>query len=316
MEARETDVEYPQDESIVASQIDGIAGGILDMIDNTSPLEGGNVEPKEETQPEEPKTEEAPETAEAEETETATEEPDKYTIKWQGEEKEVTQDELIEYAQKGFDYTKKTQDLATEKDNLAPYIGLANQIKSRPDLAQKIAELITGNQQQPPPQIDDPVEQLKYEISQKAEAIAEKKVQDALAPMQKMQAINAVKMEARRDPDFEKIHTEMLNMVKSQPPSLQGELMNRLSWDIPAYVETFQFIKKKLASETKAPPKPVKKETHAPILESGGVESPQVAEGKAKTERITKMKAKALRSGDPTEIAAWLTSSGALDHLY
>ena len=46
MEARETDVEYPQDDSIVASQLDGIAGGILDMIDNTSPLDGGTVESK------------------------------------------------------------------------------------------------------------------------------------------------------------------------------------------------------------------------------------------------------------------------------
>ena len=29
MEARETDFEYPQDEGIVASQVDGIAGGIM-----------------------------------------------------------------------------------------------------------------------------------------------------------------------------------------------------------------------------------------------------------------------------------------------
>jgi tRNA nucleotidyltransferase/poly(A) polymerase len=46
------------------------------------------------------------------------------------------------------------------------------------------------------------------------------------------------------------------------------------------------------------------------------VESPQMAENKSKTERISKMKAKALRSGDPSEIGKWLTESGALDHLY
>ena len=107
----------------------------------------------------------------------------------------------------------------------------------------------------------------------------------------------------------------MLNLIKSQPPVLQEQLARRLNEDIPTYLETFQFLKKKLATETKKP-QAVKKETKTPILEAGGVESPQMADNKAKTERISKMKAKALRSGDPSEIASWLTESGALDHLY
>ena len=311
MEARETDVEYPQDENIVASQLDGIAGGILDMIDNTSPLDGGTVESKGETK------EEVTEDQTEEQTEEATpevEEPQKYQIKWQGEEKEVTQDELIELAQKGFDYTKKTQDLATERDNLAPYVGLANQIKARPELAQKIAELLTGTQQteQPP---SDPVDELKYEMKREAEQIADQKIKTAIEPLAQLQRINAVKAEVQRDPDYTKVQAEMLNLIKSQPPVLQEQLARRLNEDIPTYLETFQFLKKKLATETKKP-QAVKKETKTPILEAGGVESPQMADNKAKTERISKMKAKALRSGDPSEIASWLTESGALDHLY
>lgn len=311
MEARETDVEYPQDEGIVASQIDGIAGGIMDMIDNTSPLDGGTVESKGEAK------EEVTEDQTEEQTEEATpevEEPEKYTIKWQGEEKEVTQDELIELAQKGFDYTKKTQDLATERDNLAPYVGLANQIKARPELAQKIAELLTGTQQteQPP---SDPVDELKYEMKREAEQIADQKIKTAIEPLAQLQRINAVKAEVQRDPDYTKVQAEMLNLIKSQPPALQEQLARRLNEDIPTYLETFQFLKKKLATETKKP-QAVKKETKTPILEAGGVESPQMADNKAKTERISKMKAKALRSGDPSEIASWLTESGALDHLY
>ena len=310
MEARETDVEYPQDDSIVASQLDGIAGGILDMIDNTSPLEGGTVESKEEvTEEVKEETQEATPEPEKEEAE----EPDKFTIKWQGEEKEVTQDELIELAQKGFDYTKKTQDLAAERDNLAPYVGLANQIKARPELAQKIAELLTGTQQTPVS--DDPVDQFKHELKQEATAIADKKIKEALDPIQKQVIINAVKTEVRRDPDFDKIQAEIVNLIKSQPPVLQDQLARRLNEDIPTYLDTFQFIKKKLATEA-VKPTPVKKETKTPILEAGGVETPQMADNKAKTERISKMKAKALRSGDPSEIGKWLTESGALDHLY
>lgn len=312
MEARETDVEYPQDEGIVASQIDGIAGGIMDMIDNTSPLDGGTVESKGETEEVTKETTEET-TEETQEVETP-EEPQKYQIKWHGEEKEVTQEELIELAQKGFDYTKKTQDLATERDNLAPYVGLANQIKARPELAQKIAELLTGTQQteQPP---SDPVDELKYEMKREAEQIADQKIKTAIEPLAQLQRINAVKAEVQRDPDYTKVQAEMLNLIKSQPPALQEQLARRLNEDIPTYLETFQFLKKKLATETKKP-QAVKKETKTPILEAGGVESPQMADNKAKTERISKMKAKALRSGDPSEIASWLTESGALDHLY
>lgn len=310
MEARETDVEYPQDEGIVASQVDGIAGGIMDMIDNTSPLTGGTVESKGETTEEQTEEQTEVQTEEA-----TTEEPEKYTIKWQGEEKEVTQDELIELAQKGFDYTKKTQDLSIERDNLAPYVGLANQIKARPELAHKIAELLTGTQQVEQPQIDDPVEQLKYEMRKEAEQIADQKIKTAIEPLSQLQRINAVKAEVQRDPDYNKIQAEMVNLIKSQPPVLQEQLAKRLNEDIPTYLETFQFLKKKLATEA-VKPTPVKKETKAPLLEAGGVESPQMANNKAKAERMSKMKAKALRSGDPTEIASWLTESGALDHLY
>jgi hypothetical protein len=311
MEARETDFEYPQDEGIVASQVDGIAGGIMDMIDNTSPLDGGNVESKGEVEEEQTEAQAEEQTEET----TPADEPEKYTIKWQGEEKEVTQDELIELAQKGFDYTKKTQDLSVERDNLAPYVGLANQIKARPELAQKIAELLTGTQQVQQPQIDDPVEQLKYEMRKEAEQIADQKIKTAIDPLSQLQRINAVKAEVQRDPDYKKVQEEMVNLIKSQPPVLQEQLAKRLNEDIPTYLETFQFLKKKLATEP-VKPTPVKKETKAPLLEAGGVESPEMANNKAKTERLSKMKAKALRSGDPSEIASWLTDSGALDHLY
>lgn len=316
MEATETDFEYPQSEDVVDSKINDLAGGIMDMLDNTSPETGGTVESKHES--EQPDQTAEPVTEQPDKEEPEKEEPtqDRYTIKWQGQEKEVTQDELFELAQKGYDYTKKTQDLAQERDNLAPYIGLANTIKARPDIANKVAELIAGKTPEQVQSFDDPIEQLKYEIEQKAASIADQKIANALQPLQRVQVLNAVRAEVQRDPDYGKIHQSIIDMVKSQPPMVQKTLYAQLDQDPQAYLEAFQHFKKNMSPEVKELPKVVKKETHAPILESGGVETPSTIESKAKIERVTKLKAKAFRTGDPSELASWLRASGAIDHLY
>ncbi len=304
MEANETDVNDLQPNSQEDGSVDGIADGIMDLLDNTDPNSSGKVEAKE---------------VEEEVKEPEVEEPEKYTIKWQGQEKEVSQDELLDLAQKGFDYTKKTQDLALERDNLAPYVGLANRIKADPTLANQIADLVAGKQPQPKPEVktfDDPIEQLKWEIKQETLAEAKREISAAAIPMQRMQVLNAVKAEVQRDPDYAEIHQQIIDMVKSQPPAIQKTLYLQLDQDPQAYVETFQQFKNNRASKVTETPKPLKTETHAPILESGGVTAPEGVESKAKVERISKMKAKALRSGDPTSVADWLKASGAIDHLY
>jgi hypothetical protein len=307
MEANETDFNDLQPNSQEDGSVDGIADGIMDMIDNTNPNSSGIVEAKQ--------TEVATEKV----TEPEVEEPEKYTIKWQGQEKEVSQDELLDLAQKGFDYTKKTQDLALERDNLAPYVGLANRIKADPLLANQIAALVSGQTIAPKPEVrqfDDPIEQLKWEIKQETLAETKREIAQAAQPIQKLQVLNAVKSEIQRDPDYTEIHQQIIDMVKSQPPAIQRTLYLQLDQDPQAYMETFQQFKKNRASKVTETPKPVKTESHAPILESGGVTAPEGVESKAKVERISKMKAKALRSGDPTSVADWLKASGAIDHLY
>ena len=308
MEANETDFDYLQPNSQEDGSVEGIANGIMDMLDNTDPNTSGTVEskPTEETKPAEVKP-------------TEEQEEEKFVIKWQGQEKEVSQNELLDLAQKGFDYTKKTQDLALERDNLAPYVGLANRIKADPTLANQIADLVAGKQPQPKPEVktfDDPIEQLKWEIKQETLAEAKREISAAAIPMQRMQVLNAVKAEVQRDPDYAEIHQQIIDMVKSQPPAIQKTLYLQLDQDPQAYVETFQQFKNNRASKVTETPKPLKTETHAPILESGGVTAPEGVESKAKVERISKMKAKALRSGDPTSVADWLKASGAIDHLY
>lgn len=311
----EADVDYPQLDSQEDGRVGDLTNGIMDLLDNSDPNQAGTVEAKPD-QPQEEVTEETP----TEETETP-DETQKYIIKHQGQDKEVTEQELFELAQKGFDYTKKTQELAAERDNLSPYVGLANTIKARPELAQKIADLIAGKQEaahEATQQFDDPIEQLKYEIEQKASSVAEQKIQAALQPLQRMQVLNAVRSEVQRDPEYREIHQSIIDMVKSQPPSIQKTLYLQLDQDPQAYLEAFQHFKKQRGStaEPTEAPKPVSRVTKAPILEAGGVSAPDSVQTKEKAERLTKMKAKALRSGDPKAISEWLGASGAIDHLY
>jgi hypothetical protein len=310
MDAEQVDFNDLQPNSQEDGSLDGIADGIMDLMDNTDPNTSGEVgkKPAEVAQPV------------AEKATPESEEPEKYTIKWQGQEKEVSQEELINLAQQGFDYTKKTSDIARERDELAPYVGLANRIKADPLLANQIAALVSGQTIAPKPEVkqfDDPIEQLKYEIGQETLAATRREIQAAAQPIQKLQVLNAVKSEIQRDPDYVEIHQQIIDMVKAQPPAIQRTLYLQLDQDPQAYMETFQQFKNNRVpkAETKAPT-PLKTESHAPILESGGVTAPEGVESKAKVERISKMKAKALRSGDPTSVADWLKASGALDHLY
>jgi len=315
MEAKETDFEYLQPPEVVAGQMDELAGGIMDMLDNPDPNHSAEVVPKKpETEPET-----APETGTTEPetgTEETEEEPQKYTIKWQGQEKEVTQDELLNLAQQGFDYTKKTQSLAEERDQLAPFIGLAKKIQNDPLLASTIAAHLTG---QAPPKaktFDDPIEQLKYETKQEALAEIRQEMQQNLVPLQRQQALNQVRMQVQADPDYREVHEQIINMVKEQPPAIQRTLYAQLDQDPTAYLEAFQHFKSKKATPTKPIPVAVKRETKAPILSSGGVQSPDSAVSQAKAQKLSKQKASALRSGDPIAIAEWMQASGALDHLY
>lgn len=319
MEATQTDIEAPQSSDQVDGQVDSLAGGIMDLLDDPNPNASGEAVATKpaETPATEPEAE--PEATPAEPT--GEDEQDKYTIRWQGQDKEVTQAELLDLAQKGFDYTQKTQALAQERDNLAPIQGLATLLKSDPVKAAQIAAILTGQApQQAQPEkktFDDPIEQLKWETKQEAIAEIRKEMAAAITPLHRQQALNQIKSQVQADPDYQAVHQSIIDMVKAQPPALQKTLYLQLDQDPAAYMDAFQFHKQRLKKPAAVePPKPVKKETRAPILESGGVEAPSGIEGKAKAERISKQKAKALREGSPTAIADWLKASGAIDHLY
>ncbi len=310
MQATETDFAYPQSTDQVERQVDGIAGGIMDLLDNPDPNSSGEAIAKDVTDT----TTVVKDTTEPE---PPVETPSKVTLKWQGQEREVTQEELLALAQQGFDYTKKTQSLAEERDQLAPYVGFIKAVQSDPAKAQLIAAILAGQQPQPTPEkkFDDPIEQLKWETKQEAVAEIRRELQQNIAPLQRQQALNEVRMQVQSDPDYQVVHNSIIDLVKSQPPTVQRMLYMQLDQNPQAYLEAFQHFKSKLSKPPETPI-PAKRETKAPILEAGGISPPDGLEARDKRQRIDKQKAKALRSGDPTEIGEWLRTSGAIDHLY
>ena len=266
-----------------------------------------------ETEKEEPDKEEEPETP-------------KRKLKVDGQEIEVTEDELITLAQQGRDYTKKTQQLAEERNAMAPFDALIRQLKTDPALSQHIAKYW---QPQPTtettkPQFDDPIEQLKWETKQEVLADFRKEMQEAMTPLHRQSALNQVRQQVQADPDYKEVHQAIVEMVQSMPPSIQKNMYLQLDQDPASYVEAFQAQKAKLAAAKKGTPpvvepitgKPVetRRTERAPILETTGT-LPSEETIKTQRAKIDKAKAKVLRDGSVDALQSFLETGGFLDHL-
>lgn len=264
---------------------------------------------------------------------------EKIKIKWEGEEKELDKDELVNLAQKGFDYTRKTQALADRERQLAPLEGIAKTAQSDPAFAAYLRDYFVQKgtaprkEEQPPTKFDDPIDELKYNLKKE---VREEFRQELSAKEQQMAhqlVIQRVRSEARQDPDFQDVTKLMVDHLKTLPEET-GKLVF-LQWDQnpAAYQQAFthyravvQAIKSKAPAptpggttatpETPKPPAttPERRTEKAPLLESSGAGEPtdKTAE---RNKKISKMKAKALRSGDPTAIADWLLESGSIDNI-
>lgn len=257
---------------------------------------------------------------------TPTPEP-KEKIKWQGQEMELSKDELVNLAQMGFDYTKKTQELSARSAELAPLEGLAKHIKEDPRFAAHIATYWKKEEPKEEKPPEDPIERVKWEAKNEARKeilaeVEEKYVRPMQAHVEQtahVTELNRVKSHVQADPEFAKIHGEIVNYVKSLPPAIGKTVYLQLDQDPQAYLETFNQFKSRLTTppKTDAPlPPPTKKEERAPILETPGKtpETPPSVEAERAT--LSRQKKDALRSGNIDVISKWLTGSGALDHLF
>lgn len=271
--------------------------------------------------PTEESLEEANETEEEEVKEAPKKEIPKRKLKVDGQELEVSEDEMVPLAQQGVKFTQKMQQLSQERDAMAPYQALLTQLKTDPNLSKHIADYWKPREQAKP-QFDDPIEQLKYEIKQEARADAQQLIQQTAAPMQRMQALNQIKQQFMADPDYAVVHQQIVEMVKSQPPSIQKNLYLQLDQDPQSYGELYHSLKSSLASKPKPTgttteteiSKTVKRTEKAPILESSN-SAPAEDTVKAQRAKIDKVKAKVLRSGSVEALQNFLEVGGFLDHM-
>lgn len=292
--------------------VDDLADGIIGMLDKTPDTEGATLAdvPKEETEVKEVK-------------EVAVEkEPqiEKKTIKWQGQEVEIDPEKEVELIQKGYDYTQKTQELSRKLNEIAPLEGLAKQLEKDPNLAKHIASYFQQEKPEKEPSFDDPVEEFKYQTKQE---ILKEVQEKFVAPLQEQakifthqQALSQVKSTVAADPLYNNVQAAMVDYLKSLPPSLQQVTYMQLDQDPKAYMEAYGHFRKQVETKKTAPTElpEAKKTERAPIVESAG-KAPEGVGNPKQTEKVSKLKRKALEEGDPKALADWLNQSGAIDHL-
>lgn len=237
------------------------------QIDHGTPRE---PDPEPEEREEDPEPEEDGEVAEEEpaEEEPAEEKPSDeplVTIKVKGEERQVTQEELIALAQKGEDYTQKTQALAEREKKVTGYEGLVGLVDTDPNFRKYLkdygkpapdqpapAPVITVDSGQAP---EDPVERVKWEAKQ--EVLKElTPVIDSLK--QEVQTVKAgvaqVGPALKRDVDpFGQItHQALHNYIATLPEAAGRALYNEWDQSAEAYEEAYAWMREKVIEQHEA----------------------------------------------------------------
>lgn len=250
---------------------------------------------------------------EKKEPEKASEKPEekKRKIKWQGQEVEVEPEKEDELIQKGYDYTQKTQALAAERDMIAPYSGLVKALQEDPGLKKHIADYLKGDtKKEVKPEFDDPIEQLKWETRQETLKEVEerfiKPLQEKTQMVSHEQVIESVRSKVQADPMFKDVDQAMRAYISELPESVGRNLFMQLDQDPKSYLDTYNKLREKIAkqktSEAKPEvkdeklPDPVKRETHAPLLE-GADKGTSESATKAMNDKI-KALIKRSKSGD------------------
>jgi len=231
------------------------------------------------------------------------------TIKYNGQEIAINAEDEVPLLQKGYNYEAKMAQLEAERAKLQSYNGLVSAIEASPEIRAKVSQAL-GYETQPAqpqaPQFDDPIEQLKWEVRQ--EVLKEVKAQ-FIDPMQQQtaatthqQQINGLRQQVQADPQYKEVQAAIIEQIRALPESVGKDLYARLDQDPRAYTDMFNSVKARLATITPKPrpateaPQPTKRETKAPILESGN-NAPDIAANAKMTERIKELERKS-RNGD------------------
>lgn len=256
------------------------------------------------------------------------EEP-KHKIKVGGEEREVTQSELMELASKGADYTRKTQELARERDRIAALDALAKRLESDSGFRDHVfgygQSQATPAQQFPqdrPPA--DPVERLRWEAVQQAKAEVMREMaplMEQIPALQAMQRIEATKATIRQDPAASQVIEAMQAYVKAQPAPFRDRIFQELDTNPDAFMNVYADFRERLnsmaAKRAPATPPPAApqqpKTAPPPTLESSG----NVAAARTGDEASIRSLRKQLKDGTagPDALKKMLEYSGAFKRM-
>ena len=212
------------------------AEGVLKGEGQIPPEEEEKVEePTEETEEAEAKpeeeAEEEPETEEAEAEET-TEEPQsrKLKLKYKGEEREFDESEVIELAQKGFDYTKKTQDLSRERESIQEKIRAELDPKMKEfDEKAGMLESLLYNTIAPEMNNTDWAKLAEEDPAEWARRKAKvESVQMSLQKVQNLRQQNAQEMQKKQQEALKKAIAESRDAIQNEIPNWSDELYGRI----------------------------------------------------------------------------------------
>lgn len=250
-------------------------------------------EPQEEDQPAKEVEEELPDEA------AEKEEPERHKVKVDGEELEVEYNELVRGYQTNRHNTQTAQQLAEERRQLAPIIGLAKRLQEDKEFQQHVFSF--GKEEREL----DPVEQIKREAKEETLAEVNKRF-EAQKTAEHQAKLDAVREQAMQDSDYERVLELMADHIRSFPKHLQEQEYMALDQNPDYYLKVFNEKKESLKPKKKEPEK-----IKPPVLVAPG-QTEEVPLQSLKQKKLDKKKAKILATGDLDALADWISADGGL----
>lgn len=255
--------------------------------------------------------------------------PKKTQLKINGQEVELTQEEIHALASMGADYTRKTQELADQRRQVEAYRGLIDMIQRDQGFARHVFGYQGQGSQaqagQSPPA--DPLERIKWEATREARQAVMQELAPVLSRVPQLEAqseVTALMAQLGQDPLRGQVMQGMQQYVQSQPPLLRAKIMRELDSSVPDFMDVYTAVRGHIVAAQAQPaaqapaapqgqPLRVVQKAKPPQLETPGVGAPPADPKMQDLKTLTKR----VRSGSakPEDLGDLLRLSGAFDRM-
>ena len=256
-----------------------------------------------------------------------------FKVKVDGEEMEVTEEELRKGYQTARHLTQKGQKLAEEEKALAAHQGILKHWEN-PEFVKHAMGFFDKPATQPEQPPEDPFERIKWDARQEAlqgvQPTLDKQAQE-IAQIRKDTDAGTLhsQLAARDGQDYQVVVNNLESFIQSKfPPTAAASMIKQANDDRQTFIEVYDmaladlrhYMEQNPAEETPEdnpkPQVPQIKRTPVkpPVLETPAADTSE-AERLASKKETAKLKAKALRDGDPDAMGQWFEKIGLIDHL-